>query len=58
MTVLRKFTRTDESAQVLSPEAHKAVEVELKKLGKTSARELSDSELESLRDAVDNPNSR
>lgn len=50
---MRKYTRSDEPAEVLSPETHDEIEVVLKKMGKTSARELNRSERKSVSDTVD-----
>lgn len=49
---MRKFTRS-EKTEVLSPEAHKKIEDELHKLGKTSAQGLSKEEREKLADGLD-----
>jgi hypothetical protein len=43
---MRKYTKTDEKAKVLSPDAHKSAQAALHKRGKTSAGELTDSERE------------
>lgn len=50
---MRKYTRTESAPEVISPEAHSAIQKELTKLGKTSARDLSDRQRESFRLAVD-----
>ena len=47
---MKKYTKA-ESAQVLSPAQHKEVEKELKKLGKSSAAELTDEEREQVLDS-------
>lgn len=49
---MRKFTRTDEQAEVLSPDAHQAVQDELHKQGKTSAQDIHPGQ-QSLLDVVD-----
>lgn len=52
---MRKYTKTDEKAKVLSPEAHKSAQAALHKQGKVSASELTDEDKgkfsESLRHA-------
>lgn len=47
-----KYQKT-ESAEVLSPDGHRAVERELKKLGKTSMRNLSPEQRKSVTATVD-----
>lgn len=49
---MRKFTKA-EKAEVLSPEAHKAAQEALRKLGKTSARDLTDDEREFVTNCFD-----
>lgn len=39
---MRKYTRTEGTPEVVSPEAHKAIQTELSKLARKSARDLSD----------------
>lgn len=39
---MKKYTKTDEKAKVLSPDAHKSAQAALHKQGKTSAGELTD----------------
>lgn len=48
----RKFTGVEKS-EILSPDQHRAVEDELHRLGKTSAKDLSVEERESLNIALD-----
>lgn len=50
---MRKYTRTDDTAKVVSPQAHQAIDAELTKLGKTSARGLTSQERSSLEKTVD-----
>lgn len=47
-----KYTNS-ESHQVLTPQQHLAAEEELHRLGKTSARDLTDAERESFRVSLD-----
>jgi hypothetical protein len=44
---MRKFTNA-EKVEVVSPEGHQAIEDELKKIGKTSAANLTDEEREQV----------
>lgn len=50
---MRKFTRTEGAPEVVSPEAHRAIQTELQEFSKTSARELSEAEREQLRFTLD-----
>lgn len=50
---MRKYAITEQS-KVLSPEEHEAMEAELKKLGKTSAVNLTSDEREKVQRALDN----
>lgn len=50
---ITKYTAT-EKAEVLSPEKHRTVEAELHRIGKTSARDLTDEERQKFTDSVDN----
>lgn len=43
---MRKYTKTESGAQVLTPEAHKAAQESLRKQGKTSAADMTDKERE------------
>ena len=43
---MKKYTKTDGKAKVLSPDAHKSAQAALHKQGKTSADELTDTQLE------------
>lgn len=45
---MKKYTKTDEGAKVLSPDAHKSAQAALHKQGKTSASELTDAEREAF----------
>lgn len=51
----QKFNKV-ESAKVLSPQQHEAVETELHKLGKTSAAGLTEEERENLKMALESSN--
>jgi hypothetical protein len=53
--MLRKFTGV-EKTEVLSPDQHKAVEVQLHAMGKTSAANLTEDERNSLNIPVDTQN--
>lgn len=48
---MRKYTKA-EKAEVVSPEAHKAVENQLHSIGKTSAQNLTDKERQALTDTI------
>lgn len=52
LRVMRKFTKTDSGAKVLTPSAHKAVEKTLKKQGHTSAANLDDKQRQDFTDTV------
>jgi hypothetical protein len=45
---VKKYTKAEGQARVLSPEQHKEVEKGLKRLGKTSASELTKEEREEI----------
>lgn len=47
-----KYTKTEGDAKVLSPSAHKAASEQLRKQGKSSAKELSEQEREDFNLAV------
>lgn len=49
---MKKYTRV-EASEVLSPKQHDDIEEELRRLGKTSATELSSSERKNLRTLLD-----
>jgi hypothetical protein len=50
--MMRKYTKADEPAQILSPDAHKRAEKALHKQGHTSAHTLSDKEREEFADEL------
>jgi hypothetical protein len=49
---MRKYTKS-EGHSVLTPQQHQAAEDELRRLGKTSARDLTDEQRESFRVSLD-----
>lgn len=51
--MLRKFTKTDSGAKVLTPEAHKKAQESLHKQGKTSASSMTDAERQKFSDDLE-----
>ena len=53
LSMMRKFTGTDEKPKVLTPDQHKKVSKILGKIGKTSAENLTDEERENLTSSLE-----
>lgn len=50
---MKKYTKTDSGAKVLTPEAHQAAQETLKKQGHTSAAQMDDEQRQQFSDDVE-----